>query len=42
MATVKPNNANETKSNISSCDIFKSNIIFQWHGILKYFNDFFN
>ena len=41
-STVKPNNGNGPKSNICSCDIFKSNITFHWHKILKYFNDFFN
>ena len=40
VATVKPNNGNETKSNICLCNIFKSNITFHWHKTLKYFNDF--
>ena len=42
MAKVNPNNGNETKSDIFSRDIFKSDIIFIGRKILKYFNDFCN
>ena len=42
MAKVNPNNGNETKSDIFLRDIFKSDIVFIGHKILKYFNDFYN
>ena len=42
MTKVSPNNGNETKSDIFPMDIFKSDIIFIGHKILKYFNDFYN
>ena len=42
MTKVNPNNGNETKSDIFPRDIFKSDIIFIGHKILKYFNDFYN
>ena len=42
MTKVNPNNGNETKSDIFPRDIFKSDIIFIGHKILKYFNDFNN
>ena len=37
MTTRKQNNGNETKSNIFSLDIFKSNIIFHWSENTKIF-----
>ena len=42
MTKVNPNNENESKSDIFLWDIFKSDIIFIDHKILKYFNDFCN
>ena len=42
MTEVNSSNENETKSNIFSWVIFKSNIIFHWSQILKYFNDIHN
>ena len=42
MTKVIPKNGNETKSDIFPRDIFKSDIIFIGHKILKYFNDFYN
>ena len=42
MTKVNPKNGNKTKSDISPCDIFKSDIIFHWSQILKSFNDFYN
>ena len=42
MAKVNPNNGNETKSDIFPRDLFKSDIGFIGHKILKYFNDFYN
>ena len=42
MTKASPNNANETKSDIFSRDIFKSDIIFIGRKILKYFNNFYN
>ena len=39
---VNQSNRNETKSDIFSLDIFKSDIIFIGHKIPKYFNDFYN
>ena len=42
MTKVKPSNGNETKSDIFSWDIFKSNTISFYQKILKYFNDFQN
>ena len=42
MTTVNPNNGRETKSDIFSWDILKSNIIFLIGSkILKYFIDFY-
>ena len=37
MTKVKPNNANETKSDIFLWDIFKSDIIFHWSQNTKIF-----
>ena len=42
MTKVNPSNGYETKSGISQWDIFKSDVIFFSHKILKYFNDFQN
>ena len=42
MTKVNPNNRNETKSDIFPYDIFKSDNIFFYPKILKYFNDFQN
>ena len=42
MTKVNPTNGNETKSDIFLREIFKSDIIFIGHKILKYFNDFYN
>ena len=42
MTKVNPNNENGTKSDIFPRDIFKSDIIFLGHKLLKYFNDFYN
>ena len=43
MTKVKPNNGNETKSDVFSWDIFKSDSIFFFcQNILKYFSDFQN
>ena len=41
LTKAKPNNGNETKSDIFSWDIFKSNI-FHWPQNIKYFNDFYH
>ena len=40
MTKVNPNNGRETKSDIFSWDILKSDTNFIGHKILKYFNDF--
>ena len=40
MTKVKPNNGNETKSDIFSWDTFKSDTISFLSKILKYFNNF--
>ena len=37
MTTVNPNNRNETKSDIFSWDIFKSDIMFHWSQNTKIF-----
>ena len=42
MTKVNPTNGNETKSDIFLREIFKSDITFIGHKILKYFNDFNN
>ena len=42
MTKVNPNSGNETKSDIFSSDVLKSDIIFIGRKILKYFNDFYN
>ena len=43
MSKVNVNNGNETKSDIFSWDIFKSeNIFFFYQNLLKHFNDFQN
>ena len=43
MTKVNTNNENETKSDIFSWDIFKSDVIsFFYQNILKHFNDFQN
>ena len=42
MTKVKPSNGNETKSDIFSWDIFKSNTISFYPKILKYCSDFQN
>ena len=42
LTKVKPNNGYATKLDIFPRDIFKSDIIFIGHKILKYFNDFYN
>ena len=44
MTTVNPNSENETKSEVFSWDILKSDIIFYWSqkNIYIYFNDFYN
>ena len=42
MTKVKPSNGNETKSDIFSWDIFKSNTISFYQKILKYCSDFQN
>ena len=42
MTKVNPNNGNETKSDIFPRGIFKSDIIFIGHKILKYLNDFYD
>ena len=42
MTKEKPNNGNETKSDIFPRDILKYDIIFIGRKILKYFNDFCN
>ena len=42
MTKMNPNNGNETKSDIFSWDIFKSDIIFHWLQNTKNFNDFYN
>ena len=41
MSKVSPSNGKETKSDIFTWDIFKSDIIFIGRKILKYFNEFF-
>ena len=38
MATVNPNNGNETKSDIFPWATFKSDIIFYWYGNTKLFH----
>ena len=40
--TVNQSNRNETKSDIFSLDIFKSDNTFYWSQNTKYFNDFYN
>ena len=40
MSNVHPNNGNETRSDIFSWDIFKSDIIFHW--LQNIFDDFYN
>ena len=42
MTKLNPNNGHEIKSDISKWATFKSDIIFHWSQILKYFNDFCN
>ena len=42
MIKLKPNNGNETKSDIFPWNIVKSDIIFIYQKIIKYFNDFQN
>ena len=42
MSRVKPNSGYETKSDIFSREIFKPDIIFIGHKILKHANDFCN
>ena len=42
MTKVNPNSGNETKPDIFSSDVLKSDIIFIGCKILKYFNDFYN
>ena len=42
MNKVNPNNGNETKADNFPRDILKSDIIFHWLQILKYFNEFYN
>ena len=42
MTKENPTNGSETKSDIFSWDIFKSDIILIGRKILKYFNDFHN
>ena len=42
MTKVNPNNGNETKSNLFLWGIFKSDTIFFYQKILKYFHDIQN
>ena len=42
MTKVNPNKGNETKPDIFSWDIFRSDIIFIGHKTLTCFNDFYN
>ena len=42
MTTMNPNNGNESKSDIFQWDIFKSDIFFIGHKILKYFSGFYS
>ena len=40
MTKANPNNGNKTKSDIFPWDTFKSDTMFFYQNILKYFNDF--
>ena len=42
MTKVNPSNKHETKSDLFSGDVFKSDIIFIGRKILKYLNVFYN